>query len=307
MGQDCSRLLCLDSTEFACAIITPLMHRNHQLNFQSGEMCYIDSSGKTDRDKNSVRMYLMLTDSEAGGIPLALLIVSSESERVLYEACMLYRSMLNDSMHYGRGNAGPQVFLTEDCPTLRNTLSAVFPGSTLLLNTLHLIQASWKHLCNQGNGVPPPKRTEMMHIVKRLLFSNTKEELESVYFDIESNSELTHQYTRFQEYLRQIYGRKDLWAPCNFRTGLIVRGHNTTNVCEAAMRVMKDVLLHRLRSYNLPQMAHFIFTRLDEYYGRRLQDVVNDRESNATKRRFLVGKSLLPAENITQVRTIIRN
>lgn len=249
-------------------------------------------------------MYLLLTDSQAGGVPLALLIVSSESERVLYEACMLYRSMLEDSLHYGRGQTGPNVFLTEDCPSLRNSLAAVFPSSTLLLTTLHLIQAAWKHLSNQANGVPPSKRTEMMHIVKRLLFCTTKEELEAVYYDIESNTELTHQYARFQEYLRQIYGRRHLWAPCHFTQSIVLRGH-TSNLCEAAMRVMKDVVLHRLRSYNLPQMAFFIFTRMDEYYGRRLQDVVNDRETLATKRRFVVGKNPIQSESITQVYRIV--
>ncbi|KAF4524022.1 hypothetical protein B566_EDAN006317 [Ephemera danica] len=192
IGEECSRLRVLDSQEFACAIITPLMKRNHVLNFHAGDICYVDSTGKCDRDKTAIKIFLLLTDSEAG-------------------------------------LAGPQAFITEDCEALRNTISVVFPEATLLLSIPHIIQ----------------------------------------------------------EYLRTIYSKRNLWAPYLFRQGLMMRGHAAIIVSETAMRVMRDVILHRLRNYNLPQLAHFVFTRVDEYYGRRLQDVVNDKEALAARRRFL--------------------
>lgn len=88
---------------------------------------------------------------------------------------------------------------------------------------------------------------------------------------------------------------RKIWSPCTFKQADAAKtALNSTNIA-------RDVIVHRLVSYGLLQSAHFIFTRLDEYYGRRIEDVVNGRELEAIKRRFLVGRVTISREDITQV------
>ena len=51
-------------------------------------------------------------------------------------------------------------------------------------------------------------------------------------------------YPRFIAYQQALFDRRQEWALC-FRAGLPTRGHNTNNTVEAAMRVLKDNVLHR--------------------------------------------------------------
>jgi hypothetical protein len=103
---------------------------------------------------------------------------------------------------------------------------------------------------------------------------------------------------RYQEYLRELHSVRKIWSPCLFNQKDTARtALNSTNIA-------RDVTVHRLVSYGLLQSAHFIFTRLDDYYGRRIEDVVNGREIEAIKRRFLVGRIATSREDITQVREI---
>ena len=52
------------------------------------------------------------------------------------------------------------------------------------------------------------------------------------------------QTLRFIAYQQALFDRRQEWALC-FRAGLPTRGHNTNNTVEAAMRVLKDNVLHR--------------------------------------------------------------
>jgi hypothetical protein len=89
---------------------------------------------------------------------------------------------------------------------------------------------------------------------------------------------------------------RKIWSPCLFNQKDTARtALNSTNIA-------RDITVHRLVSYGLLQSAHFIFTRLDDYYGRRIEDVVNGREIEAIKRRFLVGRIAISRDDITQVR-----
>ena len=60
-------------------------------------------------------------------------------------------------------------------------------------------------------------------------------------------------------------------------------GNNTNNYCEAAMRVLKEYVMFRTKSYNVCQLLEFIIYKLDEYYQRKLTDVANGRYENYNK------------------------
>ena len=53
----------------------------------------------------------------------------------------------------GRGAAGPRVIMTDDSTSERNALGAVWPEARLLLCIFHVLQAAWRWLFSQKNGI----------------------------------------------------------------------------------------------------------------------------------------------------------
>ncbi|KAJ8366669.1 hypothetical protein AAFF_G00345510 [Aldrovandia affinis] len=60
-------------------------------------------------------------------------------------------------------------------------------------------------------------------------------------------------YRKFKTYLEKLYSRRESWA-LSFREDAPTRGNNTNNYVEAAMRVLKDKILQRTKTFNLPQL-----------------------------------------------------
>ena len=55
-------------------------------------------------------------------------------------ALKLLVSLLPTGAFFGRGSDGPQVFMTDDCTSERQSLHAVFPEAELLLCAFHILQ-----------------------------------------------------------------------------------------------------------------------------------------------------------------------
>ena len=132
------------------ALCSPLMKKVHQLK-HSGELCFIDSSGNMDRE--GCRVFLLLTHSCAGGLPLGILICQSEDQQTIFEGLELLKNIVGEKAFAGRGQAGPQIFLTDDCRAERGALGQAFPDATLLLCSFHLLQAVWRWLWSKESGV----------------------------------------------------------------------------------------------------------------------------------------------------------
>ena len=71
----------------------------------------------------------------------------------------------------------------------------------------------------------------------------------------------------------------------------------TNNFCEAAMRVLKDQLLHRTKKFNVQQLLDFILSRMEAYYQRRCLYVANPGtffadQSNSTQYNVFLRKNL---------------
>ena len=63
--------------DIVIAICTPFMKRVHEMVQQSSELVFIDSSGNVDR--LSLRVFLLMTYSPAGGLPLGAVITTNHS------------------------------------------------------------------------------------------------------------------------------------------------------------------------------------------------------------------------------------
>ncbi|XP_026063184.1 uncharacterized protein LOC113046574 isoform X1 [Carassius auratus] len=125
------------------AICSPLMKQTHTLS-NSGEMCFMDSSGNMDRE--NCRVFLLLTHTCAGGLPLGIVITQSEDEKTIVEGLELLKSLLKNDAFGGRGEAGPHVFLTDDSKAEKGAIAQVFPEAAQLLCIFHLLQAVWRWL-----------------------------------------------------------------------------------------------------------------------------------------------------------------
>ncbi|KAF0307387.1 hypothetical protein FJT64_021273 [Amphibalanus amphitrite] len=79
--------------ETIVAAVTPLMERAHTLR-ESGEIVFIDASGNMDRD--NLRVFLIMTWSVAGGLPLGVMLSTSEAQTTLEKGLKMLCGILPD-------------------------------------------------------------------------------------------------------------------------------------------------------------------------------------------------------------------
>lgn len=161
------------------AICSPLMKRVHRNLVHSGELCFMDASGNLDRDH--CRVFLLLTHSAVGGLPLGVIIAPSESEQVIYEGLELLKTLLDDHSFSGNGRAGPSVFLTDDCKAEQGALRRAFPQARQVLCIFHLLQAAWRWLWAAENGVSLSDRGELLAAIKDMLYASEEGALNTLY------------------------------------------------------------------------------------------------------------------------------
>lgn len=99
------------------------------------------------------RIFLLLTHSAAGGLPLGVIVTTSESQNTIAAGLKLLQSILPGDAFYGRGELGPKVVMTDDCKALRQALQNVFPQTTPLLCVFHVLQAMWRWLWDSHHEV----------------------------------------------------------------------------------------------------------------------------------------------------------
>ena len=95
------------------ACCDPLSRRVLEMLPQSSDLLLIDATANLDRGDS--KFFRLLTCSPAGGLPVGYLVVSSETEELIYKALQLYKSILPSHAFKGRGkDVGPVVILTDD-------------------------------------------------------------------------------------------------------------------------------------------------------------------------------------------------
>eukprot|EP00057_Strongylocentrotus_purpuratus_P010667 XP_011665141.1 PREDICTED: uncharacterized protein LOC105438693 isoform X2 [Strongylocentrotus purpuratus] len=294
-GSNCMALDVTTDGKVVMAICTPLMKRVHEEIKHASELVFMDASSNMDRHGCSV--FLLLTHTCVGGLPLGVLITTSESEGTIEAALKLYQSVLPQACFGGRGVRGPKLFMTDDCAAEQNAIRRVFPASNCLLCVFHVLQAAWRWLWNGKNQIPQAQRSNHLQHLKRLIYARTTEELDQLYQQSLQDPILSE---KFKKHLTGYYGRKEKWAiAC--RQDLEVRGNNTNNFCEAAMRVLKDKILERTKAFSIPQLADYMSTFLQDYYQQRLIDVANGRLQNVVTSRYMPQDKSVRHQDIKQL------
>ncbi|KAK3919949.1 Cleft lip and palate transmembrane protein 1-like protein [Frankliniella fusca] len=282
-GSVCCKIEKVEGIHITVAICTPLMQRVHQLLKSSAEIMFVDSSG--NMDSMNCRVLLLLTPSVAGGMPLGILITTSESEDVVHNALELWKTLLPQDAFYGRGpSVGPKPVMTDDSTPERNALKLSFQGATLLLCLFHVLQAFWRYLWAREQNVPKEKRSELFHLFKDLVYAEIRAIFHERLEETLSHEEL-NKYHKVKTHLEDFIPRSAEWALFQ-RLNLLTRGNETNNYCEANKRILKEKVMNRLKAFNLVQLLDFMLTRYDSYVESRIIDVVNNRALNPFKSRY---------------------
>lgn len=79
--------------------------------------------------------------------------------------------------------------------------------------------------------------------------------------------------------MNNYWKRKELWC-ITFRDKSML-GHHTNNFSEVNVKIFKDIALSRNKAYNAVALVEFICTCMEEYYAKRLKNVVNGRHDTA--------------------------
>ena len=127
-------------------------------------MVFTDAS--SNMDEHNLKVFIICTHSVVGALPLGIIVTSDETTNTLVRAFEMYQSCLPPYAFYGKGAQGPVVFMTDNCPELRDALKSVWPSSTLLLCLFHMLQQVWRWLCDTKNQINLDDRQSLMNLFK---------------------------------------------------------------------------------------------------------------------------------------------
>ena len=255
-----------DSTDLIIAIVTPLMKRVHEHHPQSKELVFVDSTGNCE--SHNLKIFLMCTHSTVTALPLGLVVVQNEQESTLKLAFGMLKDCLPPAAFFNQGTLGPEIILTDNCSEEIIALKYTWPESKLLLCLFHILQQVLRWLMLKSHGVCDTERTGVFRLFKRSVYAQTLEEFEERYDTLlaDPSVECNDLATQYFEDLKLLQNK---FALC-YRSALPMRGNQTTNFVEAQFLVLKDVILHRTKEYNVVGLINKLTDELDLHYKVRL-------------------------------------
>ena len=135
------------------------------------------------------------------------------------------------------------------------------------------------------NRIGHRDRIILIKVVKSMVYSKSEIELNTIHSQLKSH-EVAKKYPQFLQHINSLWPRRKEWAVC-FRQDILIRGNNTNNYAEAGIRIIKDQVFSRIKTYNLIQMFSFITESMEVYYQRKLLNVSNNRLDNVVAEKFL--------------------
>ncbi len=212
-------------------------------------------------EEYNLRVFLIVTHSACGALPLAIFVTSDEKEQTLKDALKLLKSCLPDYAFYGA--QFPKVVMTDNCYELRSSLSEVWPGAVSLLCIFHVLQQVWRWLHEKKNAISMEDRPKLLLAFKKILYAECEEDMQNDFDDLVSDT--ASNYPGFVKYITDVFEECEAWAMC-YRVELPLRGNNTNNLCEAQFLVIKDTILNRQKEVNIVGLMDKLTNELDQHY-----------------------------------------
>ncbi|KAK3922591.1 Protein FAR1-RELATED SEQUENCE 11 [Frankliniella fusca] len=266
--KDGTTVVVSDEAPWCVLVCTPIMKRAQALE-SAGEIIFIDSTGTVDASHSNVTV--ISTATKIGAVPVCMLMHESQTTLCYTKAFKLFAE------HFPTGFGGksyPEVFMTDNSNTEKSALEMVWPQAEQLLCHFHVVQQEWTWLLTAKNQVEVSQRQSFISSFKKIMYSKTTEELEESIMDF--NSRVTHK--SYNKRVNDFLDRKKEWVSL-FRQDLLMRGHQTNNYSEATIRILKDVILQRIKAYNLVALINYIITVWQNYMKTRILRVAYNRDS----------------------------
>lgn len=246
------------------------MKRVHEKVEAASKIVFMDSSGTMDHDGS--RVFVLLTHADCGGLPLGVIITSSESAEIIKTGLQCFKTMMGEKIFF-KSTSGPTVFVTDDSLSEHMAINETWPHSKIFLCIFHVLQSVWRWLVKTKNSVPESKQKVYYEHFRDIMYAKTEDDCKSKYELAVAEAADSDSYLR---YLNSYWQRKHMWALA-YRNTYDTQGHNTNNFSEAVMRILKDKIFCRVKAFNLSQMVDFILTKFVQYYKIRLLDAASNR------------------------------
>lgn len=163
-------------------------------------MSFPDSS--SNMEELNLRVFLVVTHSVAGALPLGILIVSEERTSTLVQGFTFLKNCMGEGAFYDRKDIGPMVIMTDNCSELRDALRIVWPESRLLLCIFHLMQQIWRRFHEKKNGIHKDHRPEILALLKAIVYASNEDVSEKT--DELLQDSLLEIYPNADEYLNNV-------------------------------------------------------------------------------------------------------
>ncbi|GIY71778.1 uncharacterized protein CDAR_551191 [Caerostris darwini] len=248
---------------------TPLMQRAHSMK-SSGEVVFVDNSGYLDRCHCYV--YVVMAYSCTEGLPLGLLISTSDTEEILTAGFKLLADILPDKAFGSFGRQGPEVFLTANDDALQNSLKAVYPESAVLLCAYNMSHELWRWLWNPDNGIEEPDRCLLFSLAYKVMQTKTADEFTEVTEALNTN-ETVQKYDNFKQHFEDIKSHSDRWAVC-FKNEILDKDKEISGI-EMASHILKDKVF-LTKAYNILQLLKYYTDTMETYYRQKIIHCINN-------------------------------
>ena len=88
-------------------------------------------------EEYNLRVFIMVTHSVCGALPLGIMLTSDEKQQTLEDALQLFKSCLPDfSFHGASPTTGPKVFMTDNCYDVQITSPVLSHKQTKHMSTI---------------------------------------------------------------------------------------------------------------------------------------------------------------------------
>lgn len=249
----------------------------------SRELVFFDSS--SNMEEFNLRVFVMVTHSAVGALPLGIIITSDETTTTLIQAMEMFKECLSDDSFYGRSASnGPQIIMTDNCSELREALKHTWPNTVLLLCIFHLMQQVWRWLFDRKHSISAAERPDILLLFKAIVYEKDEVMMEQA-FDTLINSDMVTKYPNLVTYFQSLHDMIETWALCH-RSHLPIRGNNTNNYIEAQFLVLKDEVLNRTKEININGLLDKLTNEFADHYKVKLLNVASGKFDGTYSCRF---------------------
>jgi hypothetical protein len=127
-------------------------------------------------------------------------------------------------------------------------------------------------LLDKNHQIRQNARPEILGLFKKALYAKSEDIFEETYGEL--LDEMDEIYPQAFNYFEGLNQERKSFALC-FRTSSLVRGNLTNNFVESQFLVLKDVILGRVKEYNLVALFDRLTVDLENHYKDKLLSVVD--------------------------------